>query len=231
MKSYFGKFRKFLGAFFCLWLLLQGARLFGLHFWIDISLLSRTLFFFILIWVIGEIRANRAKVSPLISQSWLNQRSRFIIQMETIRLGIISFSPKILSSRAGNIIVLPLTFVVLGIKIIRRSVISVGRLIISKKGILFLSILGILVNVFSIDLRSNLLVIPLAGFWIWAAHSWRFKAKVSIISALALIFTCPYFMISGKEQIAQRMAVWVYLFLIIGLIQMCIAFPRFKQQN
>jgi hypothetical protein len=46
---------------------------------------------------------------------------------------------------------------------------------------------------------------------------WKINSKVSIVAALLLLMSCPFFLISDQEQLAENVAVYVYYFLVIGV--------------
>jgi len=92
--------------------------------------------------------------------------------------------------------------------------------------LLVLVILGILLDIFVFRFTSDLLILILTGLWILSVYHFKFKGKVSISLALGFLILCPFLLIFNKEAIAEKAAVWAYMFLLVGVIQMIIEYIR-----
>jgi len=78
---------------------------------------------------------------------------------------------------------------------------------------------GILFDIFFLKLTSDFLIFFLTGLWILAVKFYKFKGRVSVGVALGFLVLCPFLLILKKEAIAEKAAIWVYMFLVVGVIQ------------
>ena len=91
---------------------------------------------------------------------------------------------------------------------------------------LILGIFGILLDIFVLKFTSDLLILFLTGLWILSVFHFKFEGRVSISLALGFLILCPFLLIFNKETIAEKSAVWAYMFLLVGVIQMIIEYIR-----
>jgi len=99
-----------------------------------------------------------------------------------------------------------------------------------KKIFLMISLFGIFVDIFLFTSISDLLILFLAGFWLLSVWSNEFEARVSILGGLITLVICPLLLVFGKAQIAEKAAVWAYMLLLIGSIQMFIGNFRKREE-
>ena len=85
-----------------------------------------------------------------------------------------------------------------------------------------LCILGILIDIFVFKFTSDLLILFLTGLWILIIRHYKFEGRVSIAIALFFLTLCPFLLIFKKEPIAEKAAIWAYMFLVVGVIQLFI---------
>lgn len=88
-----------------------------------------------------------------------------------------------------------------------------------RLAVLFLAALGIFFDLFIIDSDYDLRVLFLTGLWILSVRLHKFEARVSIAVGLALLALCPFALIFGRSSVAEKAAIWAYLFLIVGVVQ------------
>jgi hypothetical protein len=85
--------------------------------------------------------------------------------------------------------------------------------------VLFLTAMGIFFDLFIIDSNSDLRILFLTGLWILSVWLHKFGARVSIAVGLALLALCPLVLIFGRSSVAEKVAIWAYLFLLLGVVQ------------
>jgi len=231
MKNYFSKYKRFLGAFFLLWLFLRTAGFFGFNFGVDIFLLFRLVLFLGVAWAIMETWVNWDAVYPVLKTFSAKQKSEFASKIKTTQAEIIAFSPKVLGGRIGGWTVLPLAVVFGVFGGFKRSVKSFFQLLFSKNGALFLVALGILGDIFVLDFNSNLIIVFLTALWILAVRRWKFEGRISVAVALAFLVMCPFLLIFEKDLIAEKSAIWAYMFLVVGVIQMFVENVRCEERG
>jgi hypothetical protein len=94
-----------------------------------------------------------------------------------------------------------------------------------------LCIFGIFLNIFVFKFTSDLLIIILTGLLILSAYRLKFNERPFIFLSLSLLFLCPFLLIFKKELMAEKAALWVYIFLALGLGQMIIRYIREERGN
>lgn len=57
------------------------------------------------------------------------------------------------------------------------------------------------------------------------------RGKASIILGLIFLSLCSFLLIVGKEQIAEKSAIWAYIFLAVGIVQMFIECTKKEKRD
>ena len=91
---------------------------------------------------------------------------------------------------------------------------------------LVLSLFGILIDIFIFKFTSDLVILGLTGLWIGAVIGWRLEGRFSILGALIFLVMCPFLLIIKQEAIAEKAAIWTYMFLVVGVVQQMIELKR-----
>ncbi len=91
-----------------------------------------------------------------------------------------------------------------------------------KHLILIISVISVLIDVFFIPFTSDLLILFLTLLWVLAVWLYKFEGRVSVGMALGFLIMCPFLLIFKKEAIAEKAAIWTYMFLVVGITQMLI---------
>ncbi len=91
---------------------------------------------------------------------------------------------------------------------------------------LLLAIVGVLVDIFIFRFTSDLVILGLTGMWIGAVIGWRLEGRFSILGALIFLTMCPFLLILKKDPIAEKAAIWAYMFLVVGVIQQLIELKK-----
>lgn len=89
----------------------------------------------------------------------------------------------------------------------------------NRRFILVFAIVGVVAHIllpwFDYDLVIAILIVPL----VLSALFYGPRGEVIFGGALVLLATCPLLLIIGEESIAERIAIWVYILLVIGIIK------------
>lgn len=83
---------------------------------------------------------------------------------------------------------------------------------------------GILNYIFILKPEDNLQLLILAFFWIASVWLCGLKGKISISAGLIFLIMGSFFFIFKKEQLAEKTAIWAYMFLLIGVIQILLEY-------
>ena len=86
----------------------------------------------------------------------------------------------------------------------------------------FLFIMAIVIDVFVLKKNSDLFLIFSAFLWILTLIGFRLEYRFSILSAILFLVLSSFFLWIQLRAIAEKLAVWAYIFLLIGIIQQII---------
>jgi hypothetical protein len=90
-----------------------------------------------------------------------------------------------------------------------------------------LCILGIFLDIFIFKFTSDLLISFLAILLFLSFYRRKFDGRISIKIALFFLILCPLSLIFNEDLRAEKLAIWVYVFSLIGSIQIFI--DNFKE--
>lgn len=90
-------------------------------------------------------------------------------------------------------------------------------------------ILGIIGHVFIFFPQGNFYILMVLSLWIVTAWYFNFKARVSIIAGLVFLSMSPLFYIFKTESIADKIAIWAYIFLVMGTAQSLLEYRRLQR--
>jgi len=79
-------------------------------------------------------------------------------------------------------------------------------------------------DIFFFKFTSDLLILFLIALWILSARYYKFESRFSIAIALFFLTMCPFLLIFKKDPIAEKAAIWAYMFLVVGVVQMFIEY-------
>jgi len=201
--SFFIFLNRVLYSSFFLWLLLAFLKMFNLKMEIKIS------FFFLLFIFLFLIIYHRK-----------------ILFLSTLFLNKINFvlktSKKLKFTESRSVSYLFYFFIREFLKFLKGFHLFLKLILTNYFFWLMLSILGVLLDTFVLKSTFDLLILFLAGLWILSAYHFKFKARNSISLALFFLILCPFLLISKKELIVEKAAIWAYIFLVVGVAQIII---------
>lgn len=79
--------------------------------------------------------------------------------------------------------------------------------------------LAVLLDIFIFNPISEVRILFLTGLWVLTIWLYGFEGRASIGGGLVFLIFCPFLLIFGKEQMAEKSAIWAYVFLVVGVIQ------------
>ena len=218
MKNLFLKYQTASGTIFCLWLLLAIFKKLGFDFGVNLSVFFRTFLFLFVIWLVWVTKIKWSEINAFIKKTWIEIKDKFIIETKETQKKIIRFFP----------LAFLLTIFLLLWQVIKKIF---KEYVFNQITLLVLVILGILLDIFVFRFTSDLLILFLTGLWILSVYHFKFEGRVSIGFALVFLTLCPFLLIFNKEAIAEKAAVWAYMFLLVGVIQMIIEYIREERKD
>jgi len=90
---------------------------------------------------------------------------------------------------------------------------------------------GVLFDIFIFDSTRDLVILFLTGLWILTVWLNHFEGRISVAGGLLFLATCPFLLIFGKAAIAEKFAIWAYMFLVVGIGQMIIEYVKEERRN
>lgn len=219
MQKIFSFYRRFLGTVFVLWLFLSTAREFGFGFMVDLQLFSRVFFGIFLVYLAWEIKKNRVVIYSAIKGLFLKIKNEFNFRTETTQKKILSFLPKFLTGKGGRLLVLILAVVVSFFSFLFSFIKILKKFIFRRIVLLLFFIIGVFTNIFVLSFTSDLMILSLIGSLILLVYRYKLKGELSLSGGLIFLTTCPFLLIFEEEVIAEKVAVWAYVFLAVGITQ------------
>ena len=227
MKKLFFKYQTMLGTIFSLWLFLAIIKKLGFDFSVNISVFFRILLFLFVIWLVWLTKINWSQVYAVLKKTWENVKDNFIIETKETQKEIIRFSPSFLTGKIGSFLSFFLAFLfslfLLPWQVLKKIF---KEYVFNQITLIILVILGILIDIFVFKFTSDFIILFLTGLWVLSIYRFKFEGRVSIGFALFFLILCPFLLILGKEPIAEKVAIWAYMFLVVGVIQMFIEYIR-----
>ncbi|MBU2592607.1 hypothetical protein KKD61_04070, partial [Patescibacteria group bacterium] len=90
------------------------------------------------------------------------------------------------------------------------------RYFLSKEVFLAIFFLGIAFDIFLISAASDLIILFFILWWLALNLAFKFKSRFSIAVALFFLALCPFLLIFKMDSIAEKAAIWAYMFLVVG---------------
>lgn len=90
-----------------------------------------------------------------------------------------------------------------------------------KSKLIFLIILvpAILSDIFKVPQVYDTVTFWLTLFWVIVVIGYRLEGRFSFAAALSFLVICPISLILKNELVAEKAAIWTYMFLVVGTIQ------------
>ena len=213
MKNFFLKYRIALETIFCLWLLLAIFKKFGFDFGVNLSIFFRTFLFLFVIWLAWVTKIKWLEIYAIIKRVLRNIKDKFITETKETQKEIIRFFP----------FAFLLTIFLLLWQVIKKIF---KEYIFNQTTILILTIFGIFLDIFVFKFTSDLLILILIGLWVLSVYHYKFEGRVSVGLAFGFLILCPFLLIFKKELIAEKSAIWVYMFLVVGVVQLFVEYLK-----
>lgn len=83
---------------------------------------------------------------------------------------------------------------------------------------------AILTHIFLLNPEGSVHILILTFFWVVSIWLCSFKGSISIAGGLMFLAMSPILLIFKTGQIAEKTAVWAYMFLLVGTIQLFVEY-------
>ncbi|MCX6732934.1 MAG: hypothetical protein NTV98_05335, partial [Candidatus Roizmanbacteria bacterium] len=91
--------------------------------------------------------------------------------------------------------------------------------------------LSIGVDIFIVRKYLELVIFVLSCLWIIGISAYQLKSHHSFKCALTFLILCPIFIFANMDWVAEKCAIWVYLFLTMGTIHAIIEIKSGESQR
>jgi hypothetical protein len=96
----------------------------------------------------------------------------------------------------------------------------------NRPWVLIIAVFGICVDIFLFDFTSDLIILSLILLWVLAVWLYGFEGRISVGICLGFLAICPFLLIFDAQAVAEKFAVWAYMFLVVGVVQQIIGLRR-----
>jgi len=79
--------------------------------------------------------------------------------------------------------------------------------------------LGVLTHLFFFEFISDVRILFFTALWVLSVWLYEFKGRISIAGGLVFLIFCPFLLLINREPIAEKAAIWAYMFLVVGVVQ------------
>jgi len=219
MKGFFSKYLTFSGVIFLVWLFLLIAKGLGFDFGINLLIFFGVFLILVLPLIIWETK-----------KKWFQLWSR--IKNRAFKVGKESGSVAKVFKRAKLFSKIK-ALVILFFAVISVGLTSLWRLfvkhVLKRKTALFISLLGIIFEIFILDSTSDSSTLFFTGLWVLSVWLYKFDPEVSIVGGLTFLLFCPPLLILKEEKIAERAGARAFMFLLVGVAQEFVSCMREKE--
>lgn len=216
MKIHFPKLLKAIVTLFSVWFGLSLAKFLSFDFALDIKLFFLVFLIPLIIYLILEIIANRKYLWELVKKESKKRKMATVSRAEKIQERMVIFS-SLFSGGAGKGLALTVGYL---ISYLLEIMNLIKKTIFSKYNFLAFSFFGILFEIVYLPVSVDSIIIFLTLFWILTVRLFKFKGEVSVKIALVLLPFCPYLLSRNQSFLAEKVAVWVFMFLVVGVLEM-----------
>lgn len=207
-----------LGTIFCLWLFLAITKKFGFDFGVNLSVFFRAFLFLFVIWLVWVTKIKWSEIEAIIKRIWGEVKDKIITETKETQKEIIRFFP----------LAFLLTIFLLLWQVIKKIF---KEYVFNQITLFVLVILWILLDIFVFKFTSDLLILFLTGLWILSVYRYKFEGRVSIAGGLIFLTMCPFLLIFKKDLVAEKAAVWAYMFLVVGVVQLFVEYLKEERKD
>lgn len=97
-----------------------------------------------------------------------------------------------------------------------------------------IGIVGLVVHIIFFQSINSVLLLPFLFYWLLLGVIYKFSEKCFFIIALVFLIASVVPFLLGNLELAEKLSVWQYLFVILGLIQWLlydVIFPKHKSRE
>lgn len=92
----------------------------------------------------------------------------------------------------------------------------------------FITILGIVFDIYIFKFAPDPLTVILTVLWIILVFRFKDKGKNSLIAGIGFLALCAYFLNQGENLLANKAIFWVYMFIVVGIFRLFL--ENFKEE-
>lgn len=215
MKIHFPKFLRVISTLFLLWFGLSLAKYLSFDFALDLRLFFLAFLTPFSLYVLLEAIANRKFLWEFLKSQSRKKKTEVTSRAKSIQKRIVGFS-SLFSGDLGKDLALIIGYF---ISSTISLILFIGKILFSKYNFLFFSLFGILFEIIYIPTSIDAILIFLTLIWVLTIRMFKFKGELSVKIALLLLVLCPYYLGRNQNFMAEKIAVWVFLFLVVGVLQ------------
>jgi len=89
----------------------------------------------------------------------------------------------------------------------------------------------VLLDIFILNTTSSLLILILVILYAFLIFYFKIKGEIFIRTAFLFLILCPFLLSSGNEPAAEKVGIWAYVFLSIGIIQIVFKYIKMGKRN
>lgn len=216
MKIHYPKFFKVIISLFSVLFTLRLAKFLGFDFALDLRYFFLIFLIPLSIFLVFEIFANRKIIKRYLESQASQKKTEVDLRAKKYQNGIIKRLPYLsrglfcnLTLFIGYLIAYSFTFFKL-----------LGETLFSRYLFLALAFFGILFEIIYLPVSIDSILIILILIWAITVYRFKLKGEFSIKVALILLPLCPFLLSRKQDFLAEKVAVWVFLFLVVGVLGM-----------
>ncbi|CAN5194789.1 hypothetical protein BH11PAT1_BH11PAT1_0100 [soil metagenome] len=89
----------------------------------------------------------------------------------------------------------------------------------NKKYLIGIGVLGLLFHIYYFQSINSVMILPVFFYWMFLGITYRFSEKYFFGIALIFLLFVPIFFLQNNFSLAEKLSVWEFIFLILGLTQ------------
>ena len=211
--------QRFLNSFLMVFSFLFVAKLVGFDFGLSLQVLAGFFWLLFIFFVSVETKKRWSVIHPFIQKKTSGVRTKFEERKAYHQQRIDDNTFGSLGTRKSQLISSVFIFLVT-VSAIFDTIWHFSINLIRNRKVVLITTLGfIALDILFFKTTTDLVVIFLAGLWILSAGRYHFKGNISVIGGLALLLLCPFLLIFKKVAVAEKSAIWAYVFLLFGFLK------------
>lgn len=92
-------------------------------------------------------------------------------------------------------------------------------------------LMSILIHIFVLKPVNDLIILFLTGLGILVIWLYEFEGRISISGGLIFLALCPFLLVIKQELMAEKVAIWAFMFLVVGTFQVFIEYLEEEKKD